>query len=161
MHEPLTTQLVAEVLEELMIALPRGKGYGTPQQVATTYRNALSGISGDALRWAAKTAIQEDKFFPKVARLRELAMRWTVANAAQTPTMQIEDRRCPGCGKAPAVETRWRPALDTKGWRILDGAGRLLLERFERVRCDCDAPARYFPDDPTTEYMTENRKPAA
>lgn len=162
MPEPLTTPLVADVLEQLMVAFPRGRSGGTPQQLAEVYRNGLAGLTGDAVRFAARTAIQEDQFFPKVARIREIASRWQRSTETQS-NLQIQRPTgwCEGCRTVAAPQKRWRPKRTPRGQRILDGAGRIALEEFERLVCKCDPPSRWYPDDPTTEYMTDSGRKSA
>lgn len=162
MAEPMTLELVLEVLRKLAAAFPGRMDDKALTLRADVYRNGLAGLSGDALRWAAKTVIQEDQYFPKVARLRDLASRWQRANTA---TIEAQIQRpsgwCEGCQSVAKPEKRWRPKITERGQRILDGAGRLLLEQYERILCKCAPAAAYYPDDPTTDYMSENRKPAA
>lgn len=155
MAEPLTTQVVATELERLMVAFPRGRQQSSPQQLAEVYRNGLHGLTADALRWAVKTVIQEDQYFPKVARLRELAKRWTGANVGPlADPIGGTDKRCPACHRVPVWERRWRPRLTEDGKKVLDAAGRMWIESYERLRCDCDASCRYAPDAPGAEVMT-------
>jgi hypothetical protein len=70
--EPLTTQLLVEILKDLQAAFPNAKGIDVIRQ-AEVYRNGLTGLSGDGVRAAARNAIQEDQYFPKVSRLRAYA----------------------------------------------------------------------------------------
>lgn len=157
MPEPLTSSLLGELLKQLHAAFPRNVAMQNPQLVADTYRNGLRELSGDAVRWAVDRVIREDEYFPKVARLRDLAYQWQRANQA---TIDAEIPRptswCDACRTVARPARRWRPRIDKQGRRILDGTGRLWLEQFERVVCGCDAPCRYAPDDDGTEYMTEH-----
>ncbi len=99
MHEPLTTQLVVELLQKLLAAFPRNLGSQNPTMMADVYRNGLGGIEGEAVRAATDIAIQNDQYFPKVARLRELATEWTRRNRA-TASVGIEPAWdvCAVCG---------------------------------------------------------------
>lgn len=159
MTEPLTLQLVADLIRQLHVAFPRNIGAQNAQFMADTYRNGLRGLSGDAVRWAVDQSIREDKFFPRVARLRELAGAWQRSNYAEAEALiQRPAGWCVGCQSVARNEMRWRPKVDDHHRRITDGAGRILLEQFERVVCRCDAPSRYSPDGPDDDYMTENRR---
>lgn len=158
MPEAVTTELVVSMLRDLSVAFPARMGDAELMRRADIYRDNLTGFPGEALRWAAKQSIQEDKFFPKVARLRELAMRWQSANRV-TVEARLEEPSgwCQGCKTVARVETRYRPRLDKNGRRILDERGRMWLESYARVRCLCDAPSRYQPDDDSSDHMTERR----
>jgi hypothetical protein len=148
MPEPMTLELVLDVLRMLAAAFPGRMDDRALMRRADVYRDNLQGMSGDALRWAAKIAIQEDSYFPKVARLRALATRWTVANTA---TVEAQNQRpsgwCEGCQSVARPEKRWRPKVNDRGEPVRDSSNRLLLEQFERVVCRCDAPSRYSVDD--------------
>jgi hypothetical protein len=108
MPEPMTLELVLDVLRMLAAAFPGRMDDRALMRRADVYRDNLQGMSGDALRWAAKIAIQEDSYFPKVARLRALATRWTVANTA---TVEAQNQRpsgwCDGCQSVARPEKRW------------------------------------------------------
>lgn len=73
MHEPLTTQLLLDLLAQLHVAFPRTIGKENPAMMADVYRNGLRGVSGDAVREAVARCVQDDQYFPKVSRLREIA----------------------------------------------------------------------------------------
>lgn len=91
MPELLTTAVVAEELGKLVTAFPSNiAAKKNPAMLATTYREGLQGIDADALRGAVQMAIREDVYFPKVARLRELAGRWTKHNRPSFATRREE-----------------------------------------------------------------------
>lgn len=101
MPEPLTTSLVGELLTKLSAAHPRSLYKANPVHMCDVYRNGLRGLSGDAVRFAVDRAIQDDKDFPKVARLRELATDWTKRNSATLvikPEPGAGERYCAVCG---------------------------------------------------------------
>jgi hypothetical protein len=149
MNEPLTTGIVAEVLEQLLIALPTTRSKIPLPRLAETYRNGLVGVSGSALRWAAKTSIQEDTYFPKVARLRELATRFEQANRPATGTLASVTTHCQVCHGAYEHQRRWRPMLsDEKNLPVTSYDGVwLMLETFARDVCRCASRCEYRPDD--------------
>lgn len=165
MSEPLTVELVADMLRTLAAAFP-GRAMDDRQLMlrAEVYYNNLQGLSGNALRWAVKISIQEDQYFPKVARLRELATRWISANTAATVGPRADDRYCKGCGQAWAPETRWRPKprSDGSGQQDITPDGEwLILESYSRDRCRCDAPPTYQPSieaPPGLEAMRVRRQ---
>jgi hypothetical protein len=145
MTEPLTTGIVAETLEQLLIALPRGHSKVPLPKLAETYRNGLSGVSGTALRWAARAAIQEDKYFPAISRLRELAARFDQSNRANA-TVSTGKPQCATCGPYWLVK-RWRPRLNDKGRVLVSADGVwLLLESYTRELCHCRPKCEYEPD---------------
>ncbi len=124
MHEPLTTQLVVELLQKLLAAFPRNLGSQNPTMMADVYRNGLRGIEGEAVRAATDLAIQNDQYFPKVARLREIATEWTRRNRAAVALRQ-EDAWdvCSICG-ARAVEkfiTRQQRDPENRNALLWDG----------------------------------------
>lgn len=167
MREPLTTELTLAVLRDLQSAFPGAKM--TDEQLvrrADVYRDGLGGLSGTALRWAAKTAIQEDEYFPKVARLRELATRWTIGNAAAVVGPRDDSRTCRACHQPFQSEKRFRPKTtksDGYGYPLTspDG-GWLMLEMFTRDVCRCHPRCDYWPDitapssEPAMRLMTPN-----
>lgn len=80
MTEPLTTELLSGLLPKLLTAFPSKMSSQNPAYLAEVYRNGLRGLNGDAVRAAVDISIQHDSYFPKVARLRELAGEWTRRN---------------------------------------------------------------------------------
>lgn len=163
MPEALTLELVLTQLRDLTVAFPARMDEKSLMRRADVYYGALEGLSGDALKWATKKAIQSDKFFPKVARLRELADLWTHENRVTFhPQVEHVSGWCNGCETVARPQLRWRPVIDKRGRRIRDDAGRILLAQYERIVCRCDAPCAYEPDDETSNYMSEHRqRPAA
>lgn len=154
MREPLTVEIILHVLRDLHAAFPGTKM--TDDQVrrrAEVYRDHLEGVSGTALRWAAKASIQEDQYFPKVARLRELATRWTTANAAQVVDIHRNERTCRGCHEPWTPEKRFRPKVDRAGPMTSPDGKWLMLEPYSRDTCKCHPRCEYWPDitAPTSE----------
>jgi hypothetical protein len=124
MPEPLTLALISELMPKLYAAFPRTIR-GDQRLVLDTYRNGLRGITGDAVRWAVDRTIQEDTYFPKVARLRELAAAWQRTNA---PSLDFQPRDvpwnvCPVCGAKAATRIISRQKRDPeKNWAIVRDA---------------------------------------
>lgn len=149
MPELLTVEVIFEMLRELGAAhwqkQPDSKVLAFK---AEAYRRGLQGVSGEALRWAVKTSIQEDEFFPKVSRLRELAARWSVANTAAVAARD-DGRTCASCRSPFEWIHRWRPTVDDRGRVQLSADGQwLLLERYSRSICTrCERPCEYRPED--------------
>lgn len=148
MPEPLTTALVAELLEQLHVAFPRNLGKQNPQLMVDTYRNGLRGVPGDAVRWAVSRSIEEDQYFPKVARLRQLSQVWLNANRAQVePRVETAAGWCEGCRTRAVGEVRMRPAVDERGrFRTSADGEWMILVSFERLRCRCDPAPKYIAD---------------
>lgn len=149
MHEPLTLELTVDVLRDLSAAFPQKMDDKAMVRRAEVYRNNLQGLSGSALRWAAKTSIQEDSFFPKIARLRELANRWTTANAPQSVSLPAGNNHCSRCNTSFEWRKQWRPKVTLGGWgniQLTADGQWLFLVSYERSLCKCDPPSPYFPD---------------
>ena len=82
MHAPLTREIMADVLRDLVAAHPWGmRGIQDPNRTAEVYLRALTGLPAEAVRWAAQRSVEEDDKFPKPARLRELAHVWSRRNS--------------------------------------------------------------------------------
>lgn len=137
MPEPLTTQLVAEVIDELVTVLPPRRDMTDPAKLVEMYRNGLSGLSGDAVRWAVRQVVREDEIFPKIARLRKLAEGWQRTTIAALPHQNGADPMvCHVCGaRAESVpvtryvrEARMVNGRLIEGCLVLDDAGRPLEE---------------------------------
>ena len=109
MRQPLTTQTVLDELQRLLTAFPR-RGDQNLTRLADVYRAGLVGVETDALRAAAGRCIQEDEFFPKVARLRSLADEWMRRNrGAFAPTIRDRWNICPTCGAVALPRQITRP----------------------------------------------------
>lgn len=161
MPELLTPEFVVAQLRDLAAAHPVRLDEKALVRRADVYYRGLEGLTGEALKHAVKKSLQTDKFFPKIARLRELALAYTLANHPTVMEINLERPSgwCDGCQSVAREQRRWRPRIDRKGRRILDGAGRLWLEQYTRVVCKCNPLCRYQPDDEGTEYMTDKTRP--
>lgn len=121
MRNPLTTQTVTDELGRLLTAFPR-RGTQNLAQLTAIYKTGLVGVETDALRSAVVRCIQEDEFFPKVARLRELADLWMRHNRATiAPTLPDQWDICPVCDARAMTRMVTRPILtkptsDPKTW---------------------------------------------
>jgi hypothetical protein len=151
MPEPLTSQLVAELMRDLLAAFPSKHSEKNLTHTADVYRNGLRGVSGDALRASVAVCIKSDSYFPKVARLRELATEWTKRNTV-APLIVKDSRVCRVCGVEPYPQQRWKPAVDTK-YQPLMRDGFLLLEGFTRDLCDCAGPCWYAPEPDRSDHV--------
>lgn len=99
MREPVTTSLIVELLPDLLTAFPSKLSSQNLTHTAEVYRNGLRGLDGDAVRAAVDISIKTDTYFPKIARLRELASEWTKRNrATATPNIEAAWNICPVCG---------------------------------------------------------------
>ena len=157
MTEPLTLQLVVEELRRLHVAFPQNIGMrSNPSGTAEVYRNGLRGLSGSSLRVAVDRCIQDEQYFPKVAKLREIAGAWTKHNEAPTVLRPEDELDCPNCRTRAEFVQRWRPRIDPErhNRKVLSADGLyLMLERYERLLCKCAAPCAYAPIDGLSEPM--------
>src|SRR5690349_11830115 len=153
--EALTREVLHECLTTLAVSFPQ-RGL-TPQQAeqrANVYRMGLQGVDADALRTAVKWCIQDDQYFPKVARLRELAKRYTRDYGTKALTGEMHPLWCRGCQAKAVLTERWRPKITEKGHHIKDDKGRIALESFTRHHCACSPECRWTPDGPDDPWMT-------
>lgn len=130
MRELLTTQIVAEGIGKLVVAFPGNLAAKTnPAMLADTYRRGLEGLDGDAVRAAIDICIREDVYFPKVARLREVAGEWTRRNRFSVEA-RIEERWdvCRVCGARAKQEMITRPLLHDRG-----GAEHYVTTKGEKI----------------------------
>lgn len=156
MREPITVEVLVEQLKKLRIAHPTHAGTKTPAAVIETaevYREGLHGLSADALRAAVRLSIETEKFFPKVADLRGLALDWTRRNAVDvTPVFQNENTAnllwCRNCQTEARYVVRYRPAVDRDtGAPIFSQDGVWVqLETYERLLCPCASPCAFEPE---------------
>jgi hypothetical protein len=149
MSEPLTAHLVVECIEKLLVAFPRT--IGKAATMADVYRNGLRGLSGDGVRFAVDRIIQEDTYFPKVARIREVARAWEHVNRATIPQLANTDPLyCQSCRTRADYRRLWRPLNERHGRPAASADGAyLLLEELEQPRllCKCGPPNPYAPID--------------
>lgn len=157
MHDTLTPIAVLEQLQRLHIAFPRNLGMrtdSTARQTADVYRNGLRGVSLDGLRFAVDRCLQDDSYFPKIARLRELARDFDLKHRNGGSEHQTDPMWCPRCSTRYRPQVRWRVQADPKqNFAIVtDESGEYVtLEWVERILCDCAPPSVYLPlsdDDP-------------
>lgn len=147
MAEPLTLELMLELLPKLYVAFPRTLGKDQVRATAVVYRDGLRGLSGDGVRAAVDRVIREDQFFPKVARIRELTREWEKVNRASAAVIDgPKSRRCPVCHTEPQVIGRWRPVISENGTLVLVDRGQSVkLEPYSRELCECAAKCEYAP----------------
>jgi hypothetical protein len=146
----LPLHVVSAELRRLHVAFPNNIGMRTnPTGTAEVYRSGLIGIAQPALTAAVDRAIQDGKFFPKIAELRELAATWARHNQPSHAIVVAADPLyCPNCHSKAYYRDRWRPVRD-KLLRPILSVDRtfLLLEPYQRLLCDCAAPCVYSPVD--------------
>lgn len=148
----ITASDLITILERLDVAFDKR----APKKVelrAEIYRDGLRGVDLDALRSAATAAIEQDTYYPKVARLRELATAWARARNRFAPPDLLESGYCPGCRTFARPVTRQRPRLDPQN-RVYVAAGGdrgvVELEDYVRDRCLCSGPPLYPTERPIT-----------
>lgn len=116
MREPLTSGLLAEQLKRLLAVFPTRLASQNPAFMAETYKEGLRGIDGEALREAVTICIQTDQYFPKVARLRELANEWMRRNRAEAVAVNKGAWNiCGVCGAEAKPKMITRPKLFDAG----------------------------------------------
>lgn len=160
MRNPLTTQTVTDELKRLLTAFPR-RGEQNIPGLADVYKHGLVGVETEALRGAVSRCIQTDEFFPKVARLRELADEWMRRNRAQfAPVTRESWDICGVCGaRASRVDVvrpkMVEPSPDPRTWtQETDDAGKPV---FETVL----SQGTYMSHDPVLHHVTPERDGAA
>lgn len=145
MAEPLTTELVAEMLGKLHVAFPRASNTQNAGKLADVYRNGLHGLSGDAVRAAVNRVIQEDEYFPKVARLREVSKAWMARGNAVLPFKRPSEDTytCPICGAHATHRDLTYPKRDPKTLQMVrDEHGAFINETFASKSMDIVHDAR-------------------
>jgi hypothetical protein len=117
--------------------------FGKPQDrgenanaIGEVYRDALGDCSLEAVEHAVTVAIRQEKYFPRPAVLRRLALDFDEQRQAAGPYRpQVSDGRCPQC-------------RTVEQWRQIRYAGAAAKELpwGERLYCDCQYPGqlRYF-----------------
>lgn len=127
MVEPLTTALILDLLPKLLVAFPSKLSSQNIGHTADVYRNGLRGLSGSAVREAIDTCIRTDEYFPKVARIRELASvidrkRNQAAIAARLTTWDT----CGVCGARATTHPAYVIVKDAKGVETRQQVGERL-----------------------------------
>jgi hypothetical protein len=149
--EELTFALMLEQLQKLHIAFPSHAGMkANPRATAEVYRDGLQGLSGEAFRAAARIAIENGKFFPKIGELRESAAEWTRRHNVDVnrDTSSSDPLWCPNCKTNAEWRWRHRPLVDERLAPIFSPDNEyLLLVRFSRLLCRCASECLFTPDD--------------
>jgi hypothetical protein len=141
------------ILKDLTAAFPARLTDDAMLRRAEVYHEALIGFSGDALKFAAKRAVQEDDYFPKARRLRELAQQYvsyenklrddTVVGSVADPML------CHRCHTRFEPRAQWRPknpAGDFRFWETTADGQYLLLEQHrDRAVCECGVSSMFVP----------------
>lgn len=147
MAETLTVGTMLELLPKLYTAFPRTLGKDQLRETAQVYRDGLRGLSGDGVRAAVDRVIREDNYFPKVARLRELAREWERSNVVIVAPQAADPLWCPNCQSKAVPREQWRPRVDERHRVLLDADAKfLLLEPVPcggRYLCKCAPPPNY------------------
>lgn len=152
MREPASTDLISDCLKRLNAAFPRNIGKQNPEYTLEVYKTGLRGLSGESIRAAVDRAIQDEEFFPKVSKLREMANAWAKYNQAQTTAeFERDPLWCSRCQSRAEYQQRWRvktvevPGNLCKLVVTHDGAG-VELESYERLLCRCHPAPAYSPE---------------
>jgi hypothetical protein len=133
MRNPITTATMLDELQQLLTAFPR-HGKQDVARLAEVYKHGLVGVETEALHGAVHRAIQDDEFFPKIARLRALADSWMKRNrAAYAPTIATAWDTCGVCGARAKPRQILRPVLakptkDSPTWHYPLSDGRRLKQ---------------------------------
>jgi hypothetical protein len=84
-------------MAKLLLAFPMGdEAPGIKSERGRLYRDALDGLTDAQWVYAVRSAIEQEKFFPPVARLRELAVGCPPPSHFYLPTPKVgtdEERR--------------------------------------------------------------------
>ncbi len=98
MPEVLSHSVVSQELARLVQAFPSARR--NLSELAEVYRSGLVGISPHALHVAVDRVIQDDQFFPKVSRLRQLAGDYAKSHPSPfAPSFPSDNPDiCPICG---------------------------------------------------------------
>lgn len=152
MISPISTPALVGLLKTLDAAFDK-RGVKDALTRAEVYRNGLRGLDESSIRAAVNLAIEQDTYYPKVARLRELATAWARARNRFAPPDLLESGYCPGCRTFARPVTRQRPRLDPQN-RVYVAAGGdrgvVELEDYVRDRCLCSGPPLYPTERPIT-----------
>jgi hypothetical protein len=149
MPELINKRIMLELLSELTAVWPSRMDDEQQVRRAQVYRDALIGFDEAAVRHAVKRVIQEDSFFPKPARLRELAQAYVAYHRRADAGKVVESSRCTTCGEEFQYRVHWRPATSKTmpiRWLVTACGQYLLLERFERYLCGCAPQSHYVPE---------------
>jgi hypothetical protein len=151
MPELFTPDLISESLKRLNAAFPRNIGKQNPEYTFEVYKTGLRGLSPESIKAAVDRSIQDEEYFPKVSKLRELAHNWAKYNqAADVARFETDPLWCRSCQTKAAYERRWRVRTAERfGGAVLvlnDEQTAVLLEDFERLLCQCAPKSPYQPD---------------
>ena len=147
MISPISTPALVELLKTLDAAFDK-RGVKDALTRAEVYRNGLRGLDASSIRAAVNLAIEQDQFFPRVARLRELATTWTRQRHRGDREPDHPAGFCPSCRTFAAPEERLRPTTKmgvNGGPALLTASGALVLESYVRDQCQCSPAAHYTP----------------
>lgn len=146
MRESLSAELMAQELKRLYAAFPHRLGTQSPADTIDVYRRGLGGLSGDAIRNAVDRAIENDAYFPKVARLRDLANEWERRRLALMPrnsSTQANPDACAICGAVPQHRVFEYPKRDKNGQMITNKeTGKYEMETIVSKRLEVEHDAR-------------------
>lgn len=162
MPEAVTTVTVLEELKRLHVAFPTHSGMkNNPSGTAEVYRDGLHGLTVDALRAGVRIIIENDTYFPKVSRLREVAWEWTKRHSSDITPELRNPLWCPRCGTECRWLKRWCPRVDKDGAAVMgeiEGVRYVRLDQFERLLCACAAACLYSPEEEFAEpWMRADR----
>jgi hypothetical protein len=157
MAELIDKATMASILRDLQAAFPVRIKDDELIRRAAIYHDALVGFSSDALKFAAKRAVQEDDYFPKARRLRELAQQYvSYENKVRGDTTVgyiVDPMLCQKCHTRFEFRLQWRPKnpavgndRDFRFWETTaDGQYLLLESHSDRTVCECGMASRYVP----------------
>jgi hypothetical protein len=147
MTTPLTADVVLDVIQNLSVAFAGKRSEADMKRLAFVYRDALESLSAEAVRWAAKRVIKEDQYFPKAARLIELAQKWETNERADSHVAGaiVDPMFCRTCRERLELRPRWRPMNPRRGndndfryWLTsADGQWLLLEQHGDTHICSC------------------------
>lgn len=107
--DSLTSTLMLELVGRLNVAFPGRAGERDAAKLAEVYRTGLRGLSGASIREAVDRCIQTEEYFPKVAKIRELASGYEKHRGFAVQGQPDDDgRSCPICGTTVTWEEAYR-----------------------------------------------------
>jgi hypothetical protein len=131
------------LMSRLLVVFPRT--IGSAENIAREYRTGVVKLPPAAIRYAVQHIIENDEYFPKVHRIRELAQDYVAKHPVAEP--RKPELWCDRCHRLPEWETRWRPVHDGRNRPVLTEDNRhLLIEPYQRLLCKCAETSPFMPE---------------
>lgn len=150
----LTRDIMLDAVKDLVAAFPSKKRSDDEQRrLAMVYFESMRDQQAEAIRFAVRQAIREERYFPAVSTLLTHCAKWReierkrVGDANQPSLLDaVDSGSCPNCKERYNSVTRWRPAVgEAYHWLVSADGVWLLLESFKRDACACSSRSLYQP----------------